>query len=1534
MQPDTFEGFRLSPQQKRLWLLQQSDGSLPYRASCVVTIRGALDPRLLEQAIGTVIAHHEILRTSLRLLPGISVPVQVIAEDSTLRLAGHDVSSLHVDARRARVELLLDEAARESDGAERPLVRADLVKVSAGEHALLLTIPGVCADGPSLDRLIGQTAAAYAALAAGADAPDVQAMQYADFAEWQNQLIDGEAASAARAYWKPFAPAGLDAYKLPVERTPPTSTSGFRPSSVPIDLSGDAAARIPALAASRSVPVPAFLLACWQTLLWRLTGQADAFVGVAFHGRKFPELEASIGLFTTYLPMQSVIGDDLAFSTVWRQVADRERDAHRWQEYFAWEGSGFFPFCFELRERALEHAAGDLRFAIATQSSCTDRFKVKVVVHASDERLRAELHFDSSLISVEDARLVAEELKTLVEDASRRPDATVSALDVVGGLERQRLLDDLNDTRKAYASGRCVHALFEDHASRTPDKVAVVYEADSLTYGELNARANQLAHHLIASGAAPDVPVGLCVERSASMIVGLLGILKAGSAYVPLDPGLPKSRLAMILDEAGADLLVTNGSLAEGIGGRPRTVVRLDADGDVLAAMSPAQPPGRAGDENLVYVIFTSGSTGRPKGVAVEHRQLVNYVEAVLEELAVPPASFAMISTVAADLGNTALFPALCSGGTLHVISEGRASDPERLGEYLQRHHVDCLKIVPSHLTALLSGSTPATVLPKARLVLGGEICPWSLVQRIEALAPETVIVNHYGPTEATVGAVTHRIERGESAHASGAVPLGRPLGNVRTYVLDTQLRPTPTGVAGELHISGRGVARGYINRPDATAEKFIPDPFGGEPGARLYKTGDRARYRGDGQIEFLGRTDDQVKVHGYRVEPGEIDVALRAHPAIASGIVVPRQDPSGDTKLVAFLVARDGVIPAAADLRSFLKDRLPEYMTPSAFVFLDRLPLTPNGKVDRQALPADYARHADDRRFIGPRTAAEKALAQIWAGVLGVDPIGVHDNFFELGGDSILSIQIVARANQAGLRLSPRQVFQHQTIAELAAIAETTAVPAEPQGVATGDVPLTPVQARFFELDAPEPNHYNQSALLELEGPSDSALVQQALDHLLRHHDALRLRVVHAGDGWRQRIEPPDAAAPFEYVDLSGLGESGQTAALASHGARLHASLNLATGPVVRAALFDFGSGRLPYLLLVVHHLAVDVVSWGILLDDLETLLRQLRAGEVPLLPPKTTSFRTWAERITAHAGSDARRAELPQWLPARTASGSLPIDHAGGDNTAASARTVSVALSADETSALLQDVPVAYRTQINEVLLSALVRALAPWTGSPALLLDLEGHGREEILDGLDLSRTVGWFTTIFPVHVEGGNAETPAETIRLVKERLRAIPDRGIGYGLLRYASGDSVIADQLRALPQAQVRFNYLGRVDRPVREAPLFRVVNASIGPSQSSSFPRTYLLNVIGSIKGGELHLDWTYSAALHARETVERLARNYVEQLRLVIAGRHAPDAVSVTPSDFPTARLSQEDLAKVLSRMKASQTRRGDRGQAEHVK
>ena len=634
------------------------------------------------------------------------------------------------------------------------------------------------------------------------------------------------------------------------------------------------------------------------------------------------------------------------------------------------------------------------------------------------------------------------------------------------------------------------------------------------------------------------------------------------------------------------------------------------------------------------------------------------------------------------------------------------------------------------------------------------------------------------------------------------------------------------------------------------------------------------------------------------------------------SGMVANHKDSLGQKVLVAYVIPKDQAL-SSEELRKFLKEKLPDYMVPAAFVLLDALPRTPSGKVDRRALPMpDDTRPDLETDFVAPHTPTEVVLADIWKQVLGLQRVGVHDNFFALGGDSILGIQVIAKARQAGLQLKPVQLFQHQTIAELSTVVGTAPIIQAEQGIVTGPVALTPIQHWFFAQRFSAPHHWNQSMLLEVRQDVDATLLEAAVGHLLSHHDALRLRFYHTEVGWQQVNIGVDDTVPFSSIDVSMVQPEGQRSAVAAAARALQASLDLPKGPLLRAAYFHLGGQQAGRLLIVIHHLAVDGVSWRILLEDLHVAYRQLSRHEPMQLPPKSTSFQHWSQRLAAYAPAATLRQELAYWLPAaRARVDRLPIDHAGGVNDEASAETVAVSLTPDDTQALLQEVPAAYRTQMNDVLLTALAKAFARWTGKRALLLDLEGHGREEMLEDVDLSRTVGWFTTIFPVLLDLGQAIGPGEALQVIKEQLRRIPNRGIGYGLLRYLCEDTALTAPLRALPQAEVSFNYFGQLDQAVPQSTSFVPARESRGSERSLQGMRSYVLDVIGSVRGGRLQLRWVYSKNLHRRETIENLARGFLEELRLLISHCTSPDAGGYTPSDFVLAKLDQAKLSKVLA-------------------
>lgn len=1504
----------LSFAQEGLWFLSQLEPTNPfYNEPLALRLQGSLNVVALEKSLNKIIQRHETLRTNFTTVEG--QPVQVIAQRLTLSVQVLDFSDLPEREREIAWELKARTQVQQPfDLSSSGLIQSSVLKLAEAEHILLLTIHHIVWDAPSEGVLIKELAAFYTAYCN--DLLPELPIQYADFAVWQRQRLQGDILASQLAYWKQRLEGAPFVLELPTDRVrKPTQT--FRGACHRQALSKELTDALMILSQRQGVTLFMTLLAVLFTLLYRYTGQSDICVGTPYAGRDRRELQGLIGLFVNTLVLRIDILGNPSFEELLSRVREAalgayahadlpfEKLVEQLQPERSLSYTPYFQVMFVLYSPMDQIDMEGLTVSRVPIETGTAKFDLSLALQNTDSGLIGTWKYNTDLFDASTIARMVLHFQTLLEGIVSNPTRRLSDLPLLRKLEQQQLLVECNNTFAEFPTA-CVHQLFEAVVERSPDAIALVFEDKQLTYYELNQRANQLAHHLKTLGVGLEVLVGICVERSLEMVVSLLGILKAGGTYLPLDPALPKESLAFRLQDAQVPILLTQKGLLKLESAQVQTLLYLDADWELIAQQSSANPNSEVTPENLAYVLYTSGSTGQPKGVAIEHRQIMNYLHAILDKLQLPTgASFATVSTFAADLGNTAIFPALCTGGCLHIVSQERVTDPLALAEYFVRHPIDCLKITPTHLASLLTSKASDSVIPRQCLVLGGEAASWDLIEKIRQEAPNCQILNHYGPTETTVGVLTYPVSNKQASDNSKTVPIGRPIANTQVYILDRHLQPVPIGVPGELHIGGASLARGYLNRPDLTDEKFI-NPFSDKVNTRLYKTGDLVRYLPNGNIEFLGRLDRQVKIRGFRIELSEVETAIASHPAVRETVVVAREDIPDRKYLAAYIVSSDSEVLTSSTLRDFLGKKLPSYMVPGAFVMLNALPLTPNGKVDRQALPKpDTTSQELETTFVAARTSQEELLARIWCEVLHIQQVSIHDNFFELGGDSILSIQIIAKTNQAGLQLTPKQIFQHQTIAELATVASTTGTRKAEQGLVTGSLPLTPIQHRFFAKNLPEAHHYNQAFLLEVPPTLKPILLQQALQQLLVHHDTLRLRFTKCEEGWQQFNALPDEVVPFSLVDLSALPETEQASAIESTSTQLQASLNLHCGPLVQVAFFNLGTSKPSRLLLIIHHLAVDGVSWRILLEDIQTAYQQLESGCSIQLPAKTTSFKHWASKLKEYAHSSVARKELTYWQSiSHTQITHLPIDCSEGVNTEASARTVLVSLNVEETSTLLQEVPKAYRTQINDVLLTPLVQVLAAWSGSNSVLVELEGHGREEILSDVDLFRTVGWFTTRFPVLLECKATDNLGDIIKSIKEQLGAVPNRGIGYGVLRYLSGDAEITSILQALPMAEVSFNYLGQFDWGMQAGSLFKLARESVGSERSSLGHRSHLLDINLIVVEGQLQLEWTYSNNFHYSTTIENLAQGYACVLRSLIAHCLSLSARGYTPdvSENPT--------------------------------
>ena len=1042
-------GFWLSPQQERLWK-ETAKLSHSLRSQCMIRLEGALAASELRAALGKLTERHEILRTVFVPHPGMKVPFQVVLDSCEPAWTEVDFSSCKERDQNAQVkELRRSEWNSAADLERGPVLHAALAKLTDSSYRLVLTLPGACADAQSLRLLVAELASFYGGIEH--TLPE-EPLRYAQFAQWQKDLIESEEESSVKGseFWKQQGVPAAPVFPLQGK------AGDFSLAVQSLEMANEITLKVFDLCGQWKIPVSHFVLGAWQALSWRLTGQSEFVTGVVYDGREYEELRQAVGLLAKAIPVEARIEGDLSLKDVVSHASQSVERLMEWQEYFNPANDNEHAVAYEHISLPGPLEMGGLQWAVESVRAVWERFGLKLVCLERDGRLRLEFQFNNTRFAAEDVARWAEHFRVLLTAAAAAPETSISKLPLLSVAQRRQVLADWNPTAGDFPA-LCFHSLFERQAERTPSRTALVSNGVSLTYAELNAQANQLAHHLRSLGVGPDSRVGLCLERSASLIVGLLAILKAGGAYVPLQSDHPKARLAQQLE--GAIALLTEEHLLDSMPAFSGHVLALDRDTLRWAAQAASNPALNTAPSNLAYVIFTSGSTGVPKGVGIEHRNLVNYTAALCSQLKLDSfpdgLRFATVSALNADLGNTCIFPALASGGALHVIPYETATDARRFADYFTQHAIDVLKIVPSHLQALLASGEAAQILPRKYLITGGETLTRPLVEKILSLragaSSACQLINHYGPTETTVGSLTLHLQDYDWQHSRAAsIPIGRPIANTRVYVLDAEMTPAPIGVAGELYIAGAGVTRGYLGQPERTAERFLKDSFAANSSARMYRTGDLARWLPEGVIEFLGRADDQVKVRGFRIELGEVEASLLQHPNVQQAVVLARQDEAngtingadrnaGEKRLVAYVVPKTGFPLSVDDLRSHLKTLLPDYMAPSAVVLLEKLPLTSNGKVDRQKLPAPEM-VAAAKPFVEPSTATEVALAAIWAEVLRKDKISADDNFFDLGGHSLLATQVISRIReQLQVEVALRAVFEQPTLTGLAKLTDET---------------------------------------------------------------------------------------------------------------------------------------------------------------------------------------------------------------------------------------------------------------------------------------------------------------------------------------------------------------------------------------------------------------------------------------------------------------------------------------------------------------
>lgn len=1461
----------------------EAPGSGLYVNQLSIEVR-ELDPERLDRAWQALVARHAVLRTGVLWQTGMKRPIQLVFKQAPCAITHLDWRG--TDGLQARVgEYVRQDLVRDIDWLRPPLARVSLIRLDDVRHQMVWTNHHILFDGWSASRLMGEWLRLYA----GEQLPPGVPV-YGDYVRWLHE----QGAAEAEAFWKTEL-SELDGPTLLAEsvRGKP-GRDGF----IKIYTQFDAPLtdRFKAFAQREGVTLNTVVQAAWALLLQRHTGRDNVVFGATVAGRPaaVPGAEDMIGLFINTIPVPVARRSDQAVGDHLRELQDRAlrlrdhehtalADIQRWT---GWSGRPLFDSIIVFENAPIDDAMRSmdgygLQFgALASEGLTGYAMDLQVVANdtLSIEYCYAAAAFDDD--HVQDLRVQMEHLLHQMMDDAGRPVGELSWLDMPAQARLFQASGSIPSHQRLQApvDERIVHRLIERQALHHGDAVALLQGEGELTYAQLNARANRLAHHLIGRGVGPETRVAVVLERSLDSVVTLLAILKAGAAYVPLDPAYPADRLLYMVTDSGASLLLVHRSVVNRLPA-PMPVQAVVLEDIDLLSCSGENPSVALHPDSMAYVIYTSGSTGMPKGVSVTHGPLAMHCLATAEIYEMGPRSRELhFMSFSFDGAHERWLTPLCIGASL-ALRDDELWTAEQACEALHRYGVSNAAFPPAYLEQVADWAGAQGDAPPVELyVFGGEAMPKAAYDKVREHLRPRLLINGYGPTETVVTPLIWKTPASRTFDSAYA-PIGRPVGERTIHVLDADMQVVAPGVCGELYIGGYGLARGYLGRPGMSADRFVADPFDGL-GGRLYRTGDLVRWSADGQMQYIGRVDHQVKIRGFRIELGEIEARLREVDGVLEAAVVARDGASG-RQLVAYAVPTS---PELADtlaerIKAQLAERLPDYMVPARIMALQALPRLVSGKLDRAALPEPSAEAV--KAFVAPRNELEQRLADIWTQVLGCERVGITDNFFELGGDSILSLQVISRVRTArlGFELRLRDLLRHQTIEALLAsrqgVPSTGGTPAAPGVLAEGAVPLIPIQSWFFEQPIPERHHFNQAAMLIASQPLDHERLRLATDVLGRRHDALRMRFEPQANGqWAQRYETGESGRILWLEDVK---DAADIEALAERAQR---SLDLAQGPLWRVVHMRHADGS-ARLLIVIHHLVVDGVSWRILLADLQEVYSLGESG-VAGLPAGTASYKAWAEHLQTWARSPELAAQLPYWQAQLTSATEPPRDDATVPALLKDRTVVQLKASQELTQLLLRGASAAYRTGIDDLLLAALSRATAAWTGHGDVLINMEGHGREGDAANLDLSHTTGWFTSVYPVRLKGGDMPL-GPSIEAVAGTLRAVPDKGVGYGALRYLHPDETVRTLLDSV-RPRITFNYLGQFDQTFKEDSPFGPAMESAGAHKSIDGPMANWIEILGQVYDGVLTMTWIFSSAMYRSSTIENLAAAYQGELEAIV--------------------------------------------------
>ncbi|WP_186319930.1 non-ribosomal peptide synthetase [Bacillus pumilus] len=1468
--------------QKRLFVLEKmTDAEQSYHMPAALKLEGAFDEKRFKKAIEQLVQRHEAFRTSFdfvqnepvqRIEPNISVPIETI------------------EGNGRGIQELMNDFIRPFDIEKAPLFRVGLVSASVNVHYLLIDMHHIISDGASVGILIEELSALYRG-----DKLEELPVQYKDYAVWSKSETFSAQIEAEEAFWLKQLEGELPVLALP-EDLPRPKVQTFSGDRVSFTINGPLKTKLDELVRALNSTTYTVLLTCYSTLLSKLSRQEDIIIGSPIVGRTHPDIQSVIGMFVNTLALRTQPAGHLTAAEFASNVHQLVLEANDHQLYPFEElvdqvqtvrdtsRHPIFDVVFSMENADIRDLKMDgLQIVPEPFEENIAKFDLTLTGNESVDHIELVFDFNTSIFQQSSIEKWKEFFLHLLEQMVSAPDQLLDQMQLLSPKQQQKLLSEWSGPVLDVPSDQTVHALIEAKAFEAPNQKAATFCGTSWTYEELNSRANTVASRLISNGIKRGDRVGILTRPSLDMTAAVLGVLKTGAAFVPIDADYPDQRIAYMLEDCGAEVLLMQKGLTAPTSFTGHVLLIEDAiEGEAQEIQVHVKPT------DLAYMIYTSGTTGQPKGVMVEHQSLVNLAFWHNDAFQVTNADrTAKYAGFGFDASIWEMFPTWIAGAELHIIDEAIRLDMIKLNAYFNDENIT-IAFLPTQLCEQFMSMDNHSL---RYLLTGGD--------KLKQVKPVPYqLVNNYGPTENTVVATSGIIDPNQ-----GTLPIGTAIANTRFYIMGSLYDLSPPGVPGELVIAGKGLTRGYWNLPEETEKRFVPDPF--YSGERMYLTGDLVKWTEDGELIYLGRKDHQVNIRGFRIELSEIEAQLLALSDVKEAVVTTIKDASEQDALAAYVITDEETI----DLKESLKRTLPDYMIPSWIIKLDQLPMTANGKVDLKALPAPDM-EAGQTAYEAPRDEVETLLCGIWEDVLGVSQVGIHDHFFFLGGDSIKGIQMASRLTQAGWKLDMKLLFQYPTIAELRPYIEEADQLTVDQSPVEGEVIFTPIQRWFFERNFTSQHHWNQSIMLQAPNGLDETIVQKVLEQLMIHHDALRMVYpLEEGRLIQRHRKIEENLVAVDVVEVQGeLWEQIQQVEKLAN--EVQASISLAEGPLVKPAIFRTDQGD--HLLLAVHHLVIDGVSWRIFLEDFMALYEQSKRGEILTLPEKTHSFQEYAQKLTEYAMSDELLSERAYWKKVLAHSVTpLQKDHVTEDQRMLHTQTIRFTLSEEETRSLLTDVHEAYQTDINDILLTALGLSMKEWTGEDRHFIHLEGHGREDILPAVNVSRTIGWFTSMYPVLLDMSHADDLSYQIKYLKEELRHIPNKGIGYGILKYLTPDKM-KDAISFDLAPDISFNYLGQFDEQIT-GELSRSTWDS-GKSLSPESEKPHALDIVGFVEQAKLHVTISYHQLEFEERTMEQFKDLLEKNVKTLISHCVSQEETQMTPSDVGDEELTMDELEKLM--------------------